>query len=167
MAVIKGLNLDWIDFSKRVPQAKTDHITRQNREIPHGEHELQRLDIYLPEEGRGSFPVIVNVHGGGFCVCDKHDFHLYPTLFALQQGFAVAAVNYRLSPAVRYPEHYYDLERALLWIKKNGTEKSLDVNNISCGAPRREATLCSRPPAKRASPCLKNCVLPVIYASTP
>ncbi|MHC1740376.1 MAG: alpha/beta hydrolase fold domain-containing protein [Anaerolineaceae bacterium] len=130
MAKLKGLNPDWIDTSPAVPQARTEYITRQTREIPYGDDPLQKLDIYLPEEGKGPFPVIVNVHGGGFSVCDKHDFHLYPTMFALQQGFAVAAVNYRLSPAVHYPEHYFDLERALLWIRQHGAEKNLDTNNI-------------------------------------
>jgi acetyl esterase/lipase len=130
MARIKGLNTDWIDFSTSIPQAKTGYITRQFQDIPYGEDKLQRLDIYLPEKGAGPFPVIVNVHGGGFCACDKKDFHLYPTMFALQQGFAVAAVNYRLSPAVHYPEHFFDIERALLWIKQNGASKGLDTNNI-------------------------------------
>jgi len=130
MARLKGLNPDWIDLSPRVPQAKTDHITRQYRDLPYGASQLQQLDIYLPEQGAGPFPVIVNVHGGGFSVCDKHDFHLYPTLFALEQGFAVAAVNYRLSPAVQYPEHYFDLKRALLWLHENGADKNLDTDNL-------------------------------------
>ncbi|MBN1265457.1 MAG: alpha/beta hydrolase, partial [Anaerolineales bacterium] len=123
-------NSTWIDLSTPVPQAKTDHITRQFRDLPYGEHPLQKLDVYLPEQGDGPFPVIVNVHGGGFMACDKHDFHLYPTMFALDQGFAVVAVNYRLSPSVRYPEHVYDIERALLWISKNGLEKKLDPDKI-------------------------------------
>ena len=127
---IKGLNPDWIDVSSRIPQAKTDTITRQYRNIPYGEDKLQQLDIYLPEEGDGPFPVIINVHGGGLTTCDKHDFHLYPTMFALQQGFAVVAINHRLSPAVRYPEHYFDLKRAILWVAQNGSSKKLDVHNI-------------------------------------
>jgi acetyl esterase/lipase len=130
MAKLKGLDPTWIDVSVPMPQSRTDHITRQFRELPYGEHALQRLDIYLPEQGEGPFPVIVNVHGGGFSHCDKHDFHLYPTMFALEQGFAVAAVNYRLSPEVHYPEHYYDLERALVWIKKNGRAYSLDEDKV-------------------------------------
>jgi acetyl esterase/lipase len=130
MATIKGLNPDWIDFSSNVPQSKTGYITRQERNIPYGEDKLQQLDIYLPEQGDGPFPVIINVHGGGFVTCDKHDFHLYPTMFALQQGFAVVAINYRLSPAVQYPEHYYDLKRAILWVAQNGSKKKLDGNNI-------------------------------------
>ena len=130
MTTIKGLNPNWIDFSGAIPQAKTGHITRQVRDLPYGPAALQKLDIYLPEQGNGPFPVIVNVHGGGFSHCDKHDFHLYPTFFALQQGFAVAAVNYRLSPAVRYPEHYFDLLRALLWLEQNGREQGLDPDNL-------------------------------------
>jgi acetyl esterase/lipase len=130
MATLKGLNPDWIDFSSRVSESKTDYILRQDRNIPYGEDKLQQLDIYLPEQGDGPFPVIINVHGGGFVGCDKHDFHLYPTMFALQQGFAVVAINYRLSPAVRYPEHYYDLKRAILWVAQNGSQKNLDNNNI-------------------------------------
>jgi acetyl esterase/lipase len=130
MTKLKGLNPAWIDLSSKMPQSRTGHITRQFRNLPYGEHELQQLDIYLPEQGGGPFPVIVNVHGGGFTHCDKHDFHLYPTLFALEQGFAVVAVNYRLSPAIHYPEHLYDIERALLWIKQNGREKGLDVENV-------------------------------------
>ncbi len=130
MARLKGLNPDWIDLSTPTPQAKTGYITRQFRDLAYGEAPLQKLDIYLPEQGDGPFPVIVNVHGGGFSVCDKHDFHLYPTMFALQQGFAVAAVNYRLSPQVHYPEHYYDIERALLWIKHNGRARGLDEGKV-------------------------------------
>ena len=130
MPTIKGLNPDWIDFSGSTPQTKTGHITRQYRDLPYGPAALQKLDIYLPEEGSGPFPVIVNVHGGGFTRCDKHDFHLYPTLFALQRGFAVAAVNYRLSPAVRYPQHYFDVLRALLWLAQNGCEKHLDPEKL-------------------------------------
>jgi acetyl esterase/lipase len=130
MAKLKGLNPAWIDISPSMPQARTGHITRQFRELPYGEHALQKLDVYLPEQGEEPFPVIVNVHGGGFTHCDKHDFHLYPTMFALQQGFAVAAVNYRLSPEVHYPEHYFDVERALLWIKKNGPAYHLDESKV-------------------------------------
>ena len=61
MAKLKGLNPAWIDISPTIPQARTDHITRQTRDIPYGDDPLQKMDIYLPEEGEGPFPVIVNV----------------------------------------------------------------------------------------------------------
>lgn len=128
---IKGLNPDWIDQSKLGnPITKIDFIKNKFLDIPYDEHELQKLDIYLPENGKGKFPVIINVHGGGFSVCDKRDFHLYPTLFALEQGFAIVSINYRLSPEVKYPAHYYDVMNAINWVSKHAEEYSLDSNNM-------------------------------------
>lgn len=129
---IKGLNPAWMDQSKLGnPITKIDFIKNKFLDIPYDtESDLQKLDIYLPEKGKGNFPVIVNIHGGGFSVCDKRDFHLYPTLFALEQGFAIVSINYRLSPAVKYPTHYYDVMNALNWISKHANEYELDVNNM-------------------------------------
>ena len=74
--------------------------------------------------------MLVNVHGGGFSLCDKRDFHLYPTLYALERGYAVVAVNYRLSPRVRYPEHIRDILSALGWIGREGHAYHLDKDNV-------------------------------------
>ncbi|HMM31051.1 MAG TPA: alpha/beta hydrolase [Clostridia bacterium] len=127
--MIEGVNPAWMDFSGSMPQAKTEHVTKKMLDIPYGPHKLQTLDIYYPENGEGPFPVIVNVHGGGFTHCDKRDFHLYPTLFALERGFAVAAVNYRLSPKVRYPAHLADVMRALNFLGEHAEEYRLDAQN--------------------------------------
>lgn len=128
---IKGVNPDWMiqpRFSN--PITRTDHITRKYEDIPYGPEELQKIDIYLPEQGEGPFPTIIMVHGGGMCVCDKHDFHLYPLLFALEEGFAVAAVNYRLSPKIKYPIQLFDTERAILFLSEHAGEYSLDGRNF-------------------------------------
>lgn len=127
---IENINADWMDFSQEVPTARVNHITRKFMDIPYGTHGKQLLDIYLPEEGDGPFPVIVNVHGGGFTHCDKGDFHLYPTFYALEQGFAVVAVNYRLSPEVKFPQHIYDIKNAIRWISSNASLYMLDAHNL-------------------------------------
>ena len=128
---IKGVREDWM-FQPKLgnPQAKTDWITRKYEDIPYGGEELQKIDIYLPEEGEGPFPTILMIHGGGMCVCDKHDFHLYPLFYALQQGFAVAAVNYRLAPAVKYPAQLYDTKAATLFLYDHAEEYKLDRENF-------------------------------------
>jgi len=130
---IKGLNPDWFEYPKAGgnPITKIDHIKRKFLDVPYGQDsDLQKLDIYLPDEVKDKYPVIFNIHGGGFSVCDKRDFHLYPTLFGLQQGFAVVSINYRLSPAVRFPEHYYDVMRSLDWVSHHAKEYSLDTKNL-------------------------------------
>lgn len=130
MAIKTGVNTDWLDTSKAMPVAKSDHITRKWLNVPYGKGPLQQLDIFLPEEGEGPFPLIIDVHGGGLTGCDKHDFHLYPMFWALQQGFAAASINYRLSPAVKYPEHLYDVKRAVLFLFKHAEEYKVDRNNF-------------------------------------
>jgi acetyl esterase/lipase len=130
---ITGLNPDWFEYPKKGsnPITKIDHIKRRFLDLPYAQDsDLQKLDIYLPDEVKDKYPVIFNIHGGGFSVCDKRDFHLYPNLFGLQQGFAIVSINYRLSPAVRFPEHYFDVMRALKWLSQHGQEYSLDTNNV-------------------------------------
>ena len=128
---IEGVREDWM-FQPKFgnPQAKTDWIRRKTENIPYGDDALQKIDIYLPDEGEGPFPTVIMIHGGGMCVCDKHDFHLYPMFYALQQGFAVAAVNYRLSPAVKYPIQLYDTKAATLFLYDHAAEYSLDRENF-------------------------------------
>ncbi len=128
---IKGVREDWM-FQPKLgnPQAKTDWIRRKTENIPYGGDALQKIDIYLPDEGEGPFPTVIMIHGGGMCVCDKHDFHLYPMFYALQQGFAVAAVNYRLSPAVKYPAQLYDTKAATLFLYDHAAEYRLDRENF-------------------------------------
>lgn len=129
---IKGLNPEWMEQQKgKNPVAKIGWIRRKTLDIPYAQDgELQRLDIYLPDTEQAVYPVIVNVHGGGWMVCDKRDFHLYPTMYALQRGYAVMAVNYRLSPEVRYPEHIADVLKALEWLGENGAQYHLDTKRV-------------------------------------
>ncbi|MBD5395759.1 MAG: alpha/beta hydrolase [Lachnospiraceae bacterium] len=124
------LNPEWIDTSAVILQCKTDFITRKYENISYGEEKLQELDIYLPEEEKESYPVIFNIHGGGFRYCDKHDFHLYPSLYGLQRGYAVVAVNYRLAPKARYLEQLSDIYLALQWLGKNYKEYHLDIRRV-------------------------------------
>ena len=130
MAKLTGLNPEWMDTSGRMPVTKTGHLKRKYENVAYGPDPLQALDIYLPENGDGPFPVIINVHGGGMTSCDKHDFPLYPTLYALERGFAIAAINYRLSPQVKYPTQVYDTKRAILFLAAHSRQYSLDPNNF-------------------------------------
>lgn len=58
-----------------------------------------RLDLYYPQE-INNFKTVVWFHGGGLTAGNK-----YIPEQLKDQGFAVAAVNYRLYPQVKAPEH--------------------------------------------------------------
>ena len=68
------------------------------------------LDLYYPEH-LGDFPTIVWFHGGGLTGGEKH----IPEGL-LEQGVAVAAVNYRLSPHVATELCLQDAAAAVSWV---------------------------------------------------
>lgn len=71
---------------------------------------LQKLDLYIPK-GQNDFPILVWIHGGGLHGGDKSKAAEVAERFALE-GFGVAVLNYRLSPAVKYPAHIEDVAAA-------------------------------------------------------
>lgn len=96
--------------------------------IPAGEtdgyrKERCKLDVYYPVEKKG-FPTIVWFHGGGLEGGGKH----VPEMF-MNQGFAVFAVNYRLSPKAQNPAYTEDAAAAVAWAYKHIEEYG--------GSPRR------------------------------
>ena len=96
--------------------------------IPAGETDGYRkdrckLDVYYPV-GKKGFPTIVWFHGGGLEGGGKH----VPEMF-MNQGFAVVAVNYRLSPKAQNPAYTEDAAAAVAWAYKHIEEYG--------GSPRR------------------------------
>jgi arylformamidase len=102
---------------------------------------LLSLDVDVPAHDECEPPpIVVWVHGGGWNQGDKAspDVAAKRELF-LDQGWAFAAVNYRLSPspidlddpeALRYPTHPADVAAALGWLDGNAEELGVDADRI-------------------------------------
>lgn len=84
----------------------------------------QTLDIYLPKESRPaparSPHLVLFIHGGGWRAGDKSNdiVATYGNEF-LRSGYALATINYRLYPAVTYPEPNNDISCAISYLQKN------------------------------------------------
>ncbi len=110
----------------------TDTIQRKWLDVPYAKaSRSQKLDIYLPDEGNGPFPVIVSIHGGAFKSGDKGDNQVTPMLEGLKRGYAVVSINYRLSPEAIFPAQIYDVKAAVRWIKANSRTYKLDQDKIA------------------------------------
>ena len=72
-----------------------------------------KLDIYYPENKK-DFSTIVWFHGGGMEGGNK-----FIPKELREQGFAVVAVNYRLSPKAKNPAYIEDAAEAVAWVFKN------------------------------------------------
>jgi acetyl esterase/lipase len=79
-----------------------------------------QLDLFLPR-GVSDYPVVVLVHGGAWLVGNNRCSGLYTSVgeFLASQGVAAVLPNYRLSPAVKHPEHVKDVARAFGWVRRN------------------------------------------------
>jgi acetyl esterase/lipase len=93
--------------------------------------EAHKLDIYLPETGKGPFPVIVYIHGGGWEVSDKRSTEIETVLKeGLAHGYAVVSANYRPASEALFPAQIMDVKAAIRWIRANGREYNLSTDNI-------------------------------------
>lgn len=112
--------------------ASVDHIKRKFLNIAYGNLSAsQKLDIYLPDDGTGPFPVIVSIHGGAFMGCDKADEQILPMLEGLPRGYAVVSVNYRLSWEAVFPALVHDVKTAVRWIRANAHHYGFDPHKIA------------------------------------
>jgi acetyl esterase/lipase len=100
----------------------------------------QQLDLFVPK-GKKDYPTVVVVHGGGWFIGDNRCCGLYTTLghFLASQGIGAVLVNYRLSPAVKHPEHVKDVARAVRWAHDNmakhgGSSERIFLLGHSAGA---------------------------------
>lgn len=126
------------------PAANTDHVRRKFLDIPYADlSPAQKLDVYLPDEGDGPFPVIVSLHGGAFMGCDKADMQVLPMLEGLKRGYAVVAVNYRLSWEATFPAPVHDVKAAVRWMRAHARRYHLDPGRIAAWGGSAGAYLAS------------------------
>lgn len=114
------------------PAANTDHVKRKYLDISYAQvSKAQKLDIYLPEEGQGPFPVILAIHGGAFMGCDKADLQVLPMLTGLERNYAVVSMNYRLSWEAQFPALVQDAKAAVRWIRTNAKRYRFNPDKIA------------------------------------
>jgi acetyl esterase/lipase len=114
------------------PPVNTDHIKRKFIDVPYAAlSPAQKLDIYLPEDGTGPYSVILSIHGGAFMGGDKSDAQVTPALEGLKRGYAVVAVNYRLSWEAVFPALVQDTKAAVRWVRANARKYHFDPKRIA------------------------------------
>ena len=75
--------------------------------------------------------------------CDKADIQVLPMLAGLQRGYAVVAVNYRLSWEAKFPALVQDVKAAVRWIRANAPGYHLDPYRITAWGGSAGAHLAS------------------------
>ncbi|OGO82312.1 MAG: alpha/beta hydrolase [Clostridiales bacterium GWD2_32_19] len=92
--------------------------------------ETQKMDIFLPNEGKGPFPVIILIHGGFYKTGDKKDERDY-MIEILNRGYAAASINYRLIDEATFPAQIYDVKAAIRYVRANASKYNINSNKIA------------------------------------
>jgi acetyl esterase/lipase len=85
-------------------------------------HERHTLDIYIPAIP-GPYRVILWIHGGAFRMGSKVD---RVPLKMLNQGYAIVAINYRLSQQAIFPAQIEDCKAAVRWLRAHAGTYNFD-----------------------------------------
>lgn len=105
-------------------------VTPAQKDLPYASGAgTQKLDLYLPQ-GSGPFPVIVNIHGGGFKLGDKSMVGAAIGQAFLDAGYAIASIDYRLSGEATFPAAVLDAKAAVRFLRANAAKYNLDPNKI-------------------------------------
>lgn len=91
----------------------------------------QTLDLFLPEEGEGPFPLVLFIHGGGWFSGHKSDGQERAWVRLRENGYAVASVNYRLSGEAAHPAGIIDCKTALRYLRANAAAYHLDTGRVA------------------------------------
>ncbi len=102
----------------------TDILYRDNPTADSYIDSLCRLDLYYPE-GKTDFPTIIWFHGGSL----THGKRSIPETLK-QKGFAIAGVDYRLTPRVTTADCIEDAAAAAAWVINNIASYGGDPSKI-------------------------------------
>jgi acetyl esterase/lipase len=88
------------------------------------------LDLTRPEQGKGPFPAIVFVHGGGWTGGGRNDFRPQMYLFS-QAGIVCVSLDYRLAPKHTFPAQLEDVKCGVRWVRAHAKEYHVDPARIA------------------------------------
>jgi acetyl esterase/lipase len=122
--------------SPSVIQGRLSKGTIIHGNIPYNNDTLKKhlLDIYLPANAKGKLPLVVFIHGGGWIGNDKYaDMGYMPNTInaMLDNGFAVASIDYRFAQDAVFPAILQDCNKAVSFLYGNATKYKLDKNRIA------------------------------------
>lgn len=86
-----------------------------------------RLDLYFPPAVSGPLPVIIWIHGGGW---NRGRKERCPGARIVDEGYAVASIDYRLTTVAPFPAQIEDWKAAVRWLRANASTYNLDPDRI-------------------------------------
>ncbi|KAF7789149.1 hypothetical protein EIP86_000086 [Pleurotus ostreatoroseus] len=101
-------------------------LSYKSKTFKYGATDRHQLDVYFPHANTtGSAPILFYVYGGGYAqgarVLDPPNELKWKNVgaFFAKQGFVTVVADYRLFPAIKFPDPIVDIRDALAWMVAN------------------------------------------------
>ena len=127
VALVVG-NTAW--SQPRNSQQRREQVLPTHADVAYGPHKRNVLDLYLADSAAPA-PLVLFIHGGGFLSGDKRGIHQGSLRSFLNEGFAVAAVNYRFTDTAPAPAAYLDCGRALQFLRSHAAKWNVDPSRVA------------------------------------
>jgi acetyl esterase len=98
--------------------------------VSYGPHQRNVMDVWKAGSEQPA-PLLVFIHGGGFRGGSKEAIAAPLLKGCLDSGISVVAINYRLSPEAKFPDHYMDCARAIQFARNKAKEWNLDKTRVA------------------------------------
>ncbi|MEH2147941.1 alpha/beta hydrolase [Nostoc sp.] len=89
------------------------------------------LNIVRPEGVKGTLPVFIFIHGGGWVLGDYPTHKRMVRDLVVLSGFAAVFVNYTRTPDAQYPQAVNEIYAATKWVAEHGEEINVDGKNLA------------------------------------
>jgi acetyl esterase/lipase len=89
------------------------------------------LNIVRPEGVKGTLPVFIFIHGGGWVLGDYPTHKRMVRDLVVLSGFAGVFVNYTRTPDAQYPRAINEIYAATKWVAEHGEEIGVDGKNLA------------------------------------
>lgn len=135
------------DFQKYAERVRRIENINYDTLLPNGFY-----DLYLPENGDSSLPVIFWIHGGGFTAGTKDGTRILCTMLCAE-GYAVVSADYAYAPQYKFPSVAAQIGRAvnsLTELKKSYPQ--IDLNRVIVGGDSAGGHYCAQYAAAYSNP---------------
>jgi putative ergosteryl-3beta-O-L-aspartate hydrolase len=112
------------------------------------------------------FPVVVNFHGGGFCLGHATDDRYWARVVLQQTSAVFISVNYRRAPEHPFPIPVDDCVESLIYLSKHAASLGLDTTRVALSGFSSGANLAIAAPLRLKYYTLKD-IVPITPISSP
>lgn len=96
--------------------------------------------IYTPQ-GTGPFPVVMYMHGGGFCLGNLDTADNACRVIARAANCVLISVDYGLAPECKFPHALEECYQVVNWIRKNAIMLNINPNKLAIAGDSAGANL--------------------------